>query len=161
MWSHARSCQFNLFYCCNKEEKTHNWKYILQERCQACRAWQALGLTIIWLFLFLQSPLTFVWPGVPKDCWTDGTDRGAIWQWLEHHLTIFCTNEIVASYVVVQLNLGHTVSLYRYWFFFPFRTLCTIMLPLIKAELLQPCAFGFVIRTRNLRRLRLCVEFSK
>ena len=35
------------------------------------------------------------------------------------------------------------------------------MLPLIKAELLQPCAFGFVIRTRNLRRLRLCVEFSK
>ena len=45
--------------------------------------------------------------------------------------------------------------------FFPFRTLCTIMLPLIKAELLQPCAFGFVIRTRNQRRLRLCVEFSK
>ena len=48
----------------------------------------------------LQSPLTFVWPGVPKDCWMEligapsEGDRNAIW-W----------DENVPSYVVAQLNI--------------------------------------------------------
>ena len=33
-----------------------------------------------------------------------GTDRSAIWKLLERHLTVLCINEIVPSYVVVELN---------------------------------------------------------
>ena len=34
----------------------------------------------------------------------DANDWSAIWQGLERHLTVLCINQIVPSYVVVQLN---------------------------------------------------------
>ena len=45
------------------------------------------------------SPLTFVWPGVLKHCATTAPSSQ-----LEHHLTVFCINEIVLGYVVYLVN---------------------------------------------------------
>ena len=36
--------------------------------------------------------------------WLVGTDWSTIWRWSERHLTIFCIDEIVPSYVVMPLN---------------------------------------------------------
>ena len=43
--------------------------------------------------------LTFVWPGVPKQRVTTVPSSRS-----ENHLTVFCIDEIVPGYVVVQLN---------------------------------------------------------
>ena len=40
----------------------------------------------------------------------DETDCSAIWRWLERHLMVFCIDEILPSYVVVQLN-----NLNKFW----------------------------------------------
>ena len=44
----------------------------------------------------------------------NGTDRSAIWWWSERHLTVLCIDEIVPSYVVVQLNWSKTDFFLRF-----------------------------------------------
>ena len=46
-----------------------------------------------------------------------GTDRSAIWRWLERHLTVLYIDEIVASFVVVQPNHLNSHSSHRiFWY---------------------------------------------
>ena len=54
---------------------------------------------ISWVVSLWRSPLTFVWPGIPKQCATIAPSSG-----LERHLTIFCIDEIVSGYVVYLVN---------------------------------------------------------
>ena len=65
---------------------------------------------ISWVVSLWQSPLTFVWPGVPKDCWLklivapSDVDWNAIWRYVP------CIDEIVPSYVFVQLNSNFQIT---------------------------------------------------
>ena len=52
-----------------------------------------------------RSPLTFVWPGVPKQCVTTAPSSRS-----KHHLTVFCIDEIVPGYVVYHVNCGAHIS---------------------------------------------------
>ena len=45
--------------------------------------------------------------------WLVGTDWSTIWRWSEPHLTVLCIDEIVPSYVVVQLN-GSDATLFAW-----------------------------------------------
>ena len=47
----------------------------------------------------LKSPLTFVWPGVPKQSATTAPSS-----WSECHLTVFCIDVILPGYVVSLVN---------------------------------------------------------
>ena len=52
-----------------------------------------------WVVSLWQSPLTFVWPGVPKQPVTTAPSSSS-----ERHLTVFCINEIVLGPVVYLVN---------------------------------------------------------
>ena len=54
---------------------------------------------ISWIVSLWRSPLTFVWPGVPKQCTTTAPSSQS-----ERHLTVFCIDEILPGYVVYLVN---------------------------------------------------------
>ena len=69
-----------------------------QSASQACRH-LAANQQISWVVSLWRSPLTFVWPGVPKQRATTAPSSRS-----ECHLTVFCINEIVPGYVVYLVN---------------------------------------------------------
>ena len=56
---------------------------------------------ISWVVSLWRSPLTFVWPGVPKQRMTTAPSSRS-----ERHLTVFCIDEIVPGYVVYHVNFS-------------------------------------------------------
>ena len=54
---------------------------------------------ISWVVSLWQSPLTFVWPGAPKQHTTTAPSSQS-----ERHLMVFCINEMVPDYVVYLVS---------------------------------------------------------
>ena len=54
---------------------------------------------ILWVVSLGWSPLTFVWPGVPKQRKTTAPSSRS-----QRHLMVFCINQIVPGFVVYYLN---------------------------------------------------------
>ena len=61
---------------------------------------------ISWVVYVWLSPITFVWPGVPKQCATTAPSSQS-----ERHLTVFCIDEIVShkNGICIFMRCGHLI----------------------------------------------------
>ena len=64
---------------------------------------------ISWVVSLWRSPLTFVWPGIPKQRANTAPSSRS-----EHHLTVLCINEIVPGYVVYLVNVVVTICISQF-----------------------------------------------
>ena len=80
---------------------------------------------------FHGSPLTSVWPGVPKQPVTTVPSSRS-----ERHLTVFCSNEIVLGYVVYLVNCS-IILVHCYLFIICLPIFGNVLLILAKAHVLH------------------------